>query len=42
MQQRHDQARAAHPERVAKRDRAAVHVHFLRIETQLTDDDEAL
>ena len=42
VQERHDEPRAAHPERVAERDRAAVHVHALRIEAELANDDEAL
>src|SRR5439155_9372624 len=42
VQQGDDEARAAHPERMAERDRAAVHVHLLRIQTELADDDEAL
>ena len=37
MQQRDDEARAAHPERVAERDRAAVHVHALGVEAELAD-----
>src|SRR5439155_21435393 len=42
VQQRHDEARAGHPERVAECDRAAVDVHIFRIQAQLTDDHEAL
>src|SRR5215831_16508326 len=42
VQERDDEAGAAHPEGVAERDRAPVHVHALLVEPQLTDDDEAL
>src|SRR5581483_796040 len=42
VDERDDEARAAHPERVPDRDRAAVDVHLLRIESELTDDDQAL
>ena len=42
MQERDDEPRAAHPERVAERDRAAVHVHLLGVESELVDADEGL
>src|SRR5205085_2500991 len=42
VQERDDEPRAAHPERMAERDRAAVHVHLLLVEPELADDDEAL
>src|SRR5438874_4537898 len=42
VQQRHDEPRAAHPERMAEGDSATVHVHLLRVQAQLVDDDEAL
>ena len=42
VQQRDDEPRAAHPERMAERDRAAVHVHLLGVEAELPDHDEAL
>src|SRR4029079_15203725 len=42
VQERHDEARAAHSERMAERDRAAVDIDPLRVEAQLTDDREAL
>src|SRR5438477_487498 len=42
VEEAHDEPRAAHPEGVAERDRAAVHVHLLRVETELADHDEAL
>src|SRR5881392_3896816 len=42
VQECHDEAGAAHAERMPERDRAAVDVHALRVETELTDDDEAL
>src|SRR5438034_11172496 len=41
VQECHDEAGAAHAERMPERDRAAVDVHALRVETELTDDDEA-
>ena len=42
MQERDDEARAAHPERMAERDRAAVDVHLLGVEAELADHGEAL
>src|SRR4030095_16575154 len=42
VQQRHDQTRAAHAEGMAECDRAAVHVHALRVEPELADHDQAL
>ena len=42
MQERDDETRAAHPERMTERDRAAVHVHPFLVEAQLPDDGEAL
>src|SRR5262245_993776 len=42
VQERHHETRTAHPERVAERDRAAVHVHALLVEPELPDDGEAL
>src|SRR3954447_8997849 len=42
VQQAHDETGAAHPERVAERDRAAVHVDALGIEAELADHDQAL
>ena len=42
VEERHDEPRAAHAERVAERDRAAVHVHALRVEPELADHREAL
>ena len=42
VQERDDEARAAHPQRVAERDRAAVHVDLLLVEPELADDREAL
>src|SRR5439155_24456972 len=38
----HDETGAAHAERMADRDRTAVHVHELRVEAELADDHEAL
>src|SRR6266545_2724136 len=37
VQQRDDEAGAAHPERMADRDRAAVHVHLLLVEAEVAD-----
>ena len=37
VQQRDDEPRAAHPERMAERDRAAVDVHLLLVEAELAD-----
>jgi hypothetical protein len=37
-----DEPAAAHPERMAERDRATVHVDLRRVETQLVDADERL
>ncbi len=42
VQERDDEARAAHPERVAERDRAPVDVHPLLVEAELADNGEAL
>src|SRR2546422_11559086 len=42
VQQGHDEPRAGHAQGMAERDRAAIHVHLLRIQAQLADDDEAL
>ena len=42
VEQRDDEPRAAHPERMADRDRAAVHVHLRRVEPELTDHRDAL
>ena len=42
MQQRDDEAGAAHAERMAERDRAAVDVHALLVEAELAHDREAL
>src|SRR6476661_7701226 len=42
VQEGDDEARAAHPQRVPERDRAAVHVHPGRIEAELADHGEAL
>src|SRR4029077_9443576 len=41
-QQDHAEASAGHAERMTERDRAAIHVHLLRIQAQLADHDEAL
>src|SRR5262245_13352667 len=37
-----DQPRSAHPERMAQRDRAAVHVDLCRIQPEVVDADEGL
>src|SRR4029077_16523530 len=42
VEQRDDQSPAPHPERVPDRDRPAVHVHLLVVESELTDDGKAL
>src|SRR5581483_6892490 len=42
VQERDDEPRAAHPERVTESDRTAVHVHLPLVETKLADDDERL
>src|SRR5205085_10486625 len=42
VEERDDEARAAHPERMTERDRAAVDVHLLRVEAELADHGEAL
>jgi len=42
VQERHDEARARHSERVAERDRPAVDVHLRRIEAELAHDGERL
>ena len=42
VEQRDDEARAAHPERMPERDRAAVHVDLLLVEAELPHDREAL
>src|SRR4051794_18644622 len=42
VQEGHDKPSTAHPERMADRDRPAVHVDALRVEAQLADDCQAL
>src|SRR3954447_14435408 len=42
VEQRDDEARAAHPERVADGDRTAVHVHAVAVEAEFSDDGKAL
>ena len=42
VQQRDDEPRAAHPERMADRDRAAVHVHLRLVDPELAHDRERL
>src|SRR5204863_1954780 len=42
VQQGHYEARPAHPERMAERDRAAVDVDALGVEAELADHDQAL
>src|SRR5439155_777787 len=41
VQKRDDEACPAHPERMAERDRPAVHVHALLVEAELADDADA-
>ena len=42
VEQRHDEPRAAHPERMAERDRAAVDVHPLLVDPELAEHGERL
>src|SRR2546421_6840430 len=42
VEERDHETGAAHPERMAERDRAAVHVHLLLVQAELADDDETL
>ena len=42
MEEGDHEPRAAHSERVAERDRTAVHVHALGVESQLPDDGQGL
>src|SRR5581483_6758187 len=42
VQERHGQPRTAHAERVADRDRAAVHVHLLLVDAELAHDRDRL
>ena len=42
VQERDDEPRAAHPERMAERDRATVHVHAFLVEPELAADRERL